>query len=315
MLSEGLRHALLGPELRSVPVAEFLRARAAGDLAQEAEFFANLRLRNGIFKTTRARRLDSTTPPVIGQLRAAGRSSVRVLDVGCSSGISTVELHEALAAAGLAGETFGTDLVTSAVHVARADGCGLLFDRDRRVLQVDLGAWAGSWSWPPLRRDLLYRPHKVARGRWLLGPGARPFRQALERPRPGYRVTEVPLLSSAVERAPGVCIVEEDVRAPEIPGRFDFIRAANFLNLLYFAEAEIERIARLLAERLRPGGLLLVVRTPEFEEVNHGTLFRLSDGALEPLATIGQGSDVAALVRRARPAPAAGREPDRGVAP
>src|SRR5580704_1783814 len=63
---------------------------------QEAAFFASLRLRNGTFKTTDHHRLDDLNMLVIGEWQKLDRKPRQIMDVGVSSGISSLEWADAL---------------------------------------------------------------------------------------------------------------------------------------------------------------------------------------------------------------------------
>lgn len=287
-LRESLRNS-------AVPALEFLDARARGDLDTEQRFFAGLLLRGGVFKTTHHNRLDDANALLVPAAAALARRPLRVLDVGCSSGVSTVELHRALTAAGVASEVVGTDLMTAARHVRRADGCALLLDDDEQPIQVEVGRWAGSWRWPPRKVDLAVRPARVARAHWLLRAEVDEFRAALHAEREGFRVTSVPLTSSLVASEPGVTVVAEDLAAPTVPGAFDVIRAANILNPVYFGEARLREMIRVTLGRLADPGLLLITQT--IGGINHATLFRREQGAVQAVGELHGGNDVARLVR------------------
>jgi len=285
---ESLRHG-------AVPALDFLDARARGDLDIEQRFFAGLLLRGGVFKTTHHNRLDDANGLLVPAAAGLARRPIRVLDVGCSSGVSTVELHRALAAAGVASEVIGTDLMTTARHVRRADGCALLLDDDEQPIQVEVGRWAGSWRWPPRKVDLATSPARVARARWILRAEVDAFRAALHAEREGFRVTSVPLTSSLVASEPGVAVVAEDLGAPTVPGTFDVIRAANILNVVYFGEERLREMIRVTLARLADPGLLLITQT--VAGLNHATLFRREGDALRPAGELHGGNEVARLVR------------------
>ena len=289
-------------------MSRFMRARAEGLLELECEFLAGLVLRNGVIKTTHLHRLDDTLGPMVAAARELPNRPVRLLDVGCSSGLATVEMHRAFAQAGLPCETVGADLMTTAKYVARTDGCGLLFDAARRVLQVDIGDWAISWK--PSRREALLRPLRFAKARWLATVGSRPFRDALIHPSPEFRIVDVSLLSSAAESTPGIRIVEEDILTPQPKGTFDLIRAANVLNRLYFSPSQIVSMTEALCRRLVEGGLLLIARSRELTRTSDGTLFRKAAGRLQTVCTINAGSEVADLVLEEARAPLQPASPD-----
>jgi hypothetical protein len=141
------------PEMRDrVRVPDLVAARARGDLAVEDQFFGNLQLRNGVYKLTYRNRFDVTLAATAAHARRIGAR--RVLDLACSSGVSTVELATALREC----EVHGTDVMTRATYLER-DGIGWLVDLRERVIQVDHPDWAMSWS--PSKRDIVRHPMRV----------------------------------------------------------------------------------------------------------------------------------------------------------
>src|ERR1700733_561055 len=77
---------------------------------QEVAFFASIRLRNGTFKTTDHHRLDDLNMLVIGEWQKLDRKPRQIMDVGVSSGISSLEWADALTRAGIDAEILATDL-------------------------------------------------------------------------------------------------------------------------------------------------------------------------------------------------------------
>ena len=273
---------------RRITVGRYLTARQAGELAVEDEFFWQLQLASGVFKATNRNRFDDTfallrraVPAALGQLR--------VLDVACSSGISTVELHRALARPGLTIETVGTDLTTKVLHATVAGGAALIYDLEGHILGAEIDGMIINRH--PNRAVRLHHPWRVHRARQLI---AAHDRAGGFRPAAAATVTEVPLVSSAVARTPGVQVVEEDLLRPQVAGQFDLIRAANVLNRGYFSDAQLRSCVAALLGRLRPDALLFVVRTAG--TVNHGTLWRLADTGPTPIDRIGDGCEISALV-------------------
>jgi hypothetical protein len=238
--------------------------------------------------------MDEVLPLLVRGAALVNQRPLRILDVACSSGVSTVEMHQAVAQSGIPCETLGTDLVLFADYVASDEGSAILFDQDRNVLQIEIGSWASPWK---LRlRDLILRPHLCFRARRLARRDASRFREALDSPSPGFHVTRIPLLAAEVDSAPGVRFQEEDIRRPSAPGPFGVIRAANILNLAYFSPGDIGSLVRVLVGRLASGGLLLVVRTESSLNTNQATLFRYRDGNLIVEAHLNGGSEVANIV-------------------
>src|SRR5207247_2459524 len=88
------------------------------------------------------------------------------LDVGCSSGFSTLELSESLASRGIAAEVFGTDVSLTATFVSDERGRGMLFLDRAHVAQVEIDGWA--LGWPPTASERILHPVRVARARAFL---------------------------------------------------------------------------------------------------------------------------------------------------
>ncbi|MBK9036538.1 MAG: hypothetical protein IPL61_35700 [Myxococcales bacterium] len=274
-----------------VSVGRFLAAQRAGEIAIEDEFFWQLQLASGVFKATNQHRFDDTfdlirraIPPELTQLR--------ILDVACSSGISTVELHRALARPGLVIETVGTDIATKVMHATTGHGDALVYDLAGNILGAEIDGMLINRR--PNRAVRIQHPWRTYRARRLV---ARHERGGAFRPGAGATVSEVPLVSSAVARTPGVTIVEEDILRPQVVGTFDLIRAANVLNRGYFSEERLRSFVTALLTRVRAGALLFVVRTTD--KINHGTLWRVTDTGVTAIDRVGDGSDIGALVEDA----------------
>ena len=280
----------LSPDAGSpcIPVPEYLEARSAGRIDVQTAFCTTLILRNGVSKMTTAHRMDDLLPIIVSYCGKLGQNPLRVLDVACSAGVSTVELHNALVAAGLHAQTFGTDLLMYANYVVDPRGVGVLLDHDGCFLQIDIGPWASSWQWR--RRDIVFRPRLSFVARRLIASDLNRFRAALDRPAAGYGVSRVPLLASLTDGIPDVHFQEENLLDPIIPGQFSLIRAANILNRAYFDDAGIKRMGRALSVRLAINGLLLVART-EPSNINVGTLFIRQHNGLKVLQQINGGSE------------------------
>jgi hypothetical protein len=310
-LTRVLRYVRRGLSNRAVPVGELEAARARGDLKIEEEFFAGLRLRNGVYKTTTAHRFDTTFPLLIDSLSKLSKPTIHVLDVACSSGISTLELHTALLASGISCVTVGTDTLLSAKLVRCSDGSALLFDGASQVLQAEVGNWAVSWVWPPQKRYFLFAPIRLAHAWWLMNRRVEKFRAALRGPVATMEVSDVSLLTRAVGDAGEVHFREEDLLdPPRAPETFDLIRAANILNLNYFEPVQLRLMLEKLAERLRVGGFLFVVR--ELDNINRGGLYRREGRRLRLVDVINGGTEIAQLVEAVEIAGLAAEKAERG---
>jgi hypothetical protein len=255
---------------RVVPVREFLSARERSDRAIERAFFAALLLRNGVYKTTEERRMDDLLPMLVARARTIEARPLRVLDVACSSGVTTVELHRALAAAGLPVETVGTDLTLEADLVERADGAAMLFDSRGALLQVELPGWASPWRFRP--SDRVWHPLGRARAGAGRARDRGVPRRAWSRGR-GLTGTRVALLAGAALAEPDVAFVEEDIPCRRLRGRSTWC-AWRTCSPGYFDPATLARMVSAVAGRVAPGGLLLILRSDGSPPVHHGTLFR-----------------------------------------
>jgi hypothetical protein len=284
--------------MKVLPARDFFfpaRPRTATEQIElETRFFRHLRLPNGTYKTTYADRLpdvDAALCDLLAAARDGGErvdAPVRLLDVGVSSGGTTLELIETMEQRGLASETVAVDLAIDA-YLRRMFGIAdLLLDPQGKVLQVVLPFGVKGRPHDPsgsAARAALQRAFELTES--LVGGAA------------GARRGEyVQLVSPRLLQRRDVTVVEHDLTRhnPAWVGRFDVVRGANILNLDYFDEGTLRAMLRDLTGYLRPGGLLVVVRTHDDTRTNHGTIFRLGeDGVLAPVARIGGGSEVEAL--------------------
>lgn len=267
----------------------FLIERQEADTVAESQFFSSLKMRNGTFKLTQPSRfaaLEAEIGSVIAERAAHFR---QVLDVGVSTGLTTIELAEFLRAKGASAQVIGTDLFVQAHLVEIAPGFRVLSDVEGWPLQYEV---AGRPVRPWIRRldyvTLMVVPRLFAR-------------EAL-RPRLRRMIAEGRSLAVRMETRGlaerNIELAENDifVSTPHFVGRFDFIRAANILNLSYFPAARIrEAISNIRSYCRGPGALMLIVRSKGSH--HDGTLFKLgSEGSFAVRARVGNGSEIEALV-------------------
>ena len=257
---------------------------------RERAFFRAITIRNGTHKTTYARRLDSVNA-MVNDLLPRERL-LEIMDVGVSSGITTLEWVDALAQAGINFRMTAGDVCIFAWLVSFGSRLRVLVDQSGHPLQFDL--FGRGIPYPlGLRRSFLCPPvllltHVCRRLLPVLMPWLR------------ERATPIALVSPELAKR-GVRIVEDDLLAPgAFAAQFDVVRAANVLNRSYFDEDALALMCVNLRARLRREGLLIVCSTDE-RGVNHGTAFRANAaGELEVAARIGEGSAVEQLVLEAR---------------
>ncbi len=266
----------------------FLVERQQADPATESRFFSNLKMRNGTFKLTQPSRFAALEAEI--GLRIAERAAHmrQVLDVGVSTGLTTIELADFLRAKGASAEVIGTDLFIQAHLVEIAPEFRVLSDNEGWPLQYDVaGRPIRAW----VRRldyiTLMIVPRLLAR--------------AALRPRLRSMIAEGRCVAVRMETTGlaerNIELVENDifVATPRFVGRFDFIRAANILNLSYFPAARIRDAIANIRSYCRPSALILIARSRGSR--HDGTLFELEpDGIFAVRARVGNGSEIEALV-------------------
>jgi len=269
------RYVFRSKELRPVSVQTQL----------ERQFFKELRLPNGTYKTTAPGRLaavDSAFLDVVVQGRR-----LQLLDVAISSGVTTLDWLNSLAGADIAADITATDVCLFA-FLRRTAGVDLLIDGQGCVLQVAVGSRG------------ICRPYRSS-SRWL--PRLSEFiffvAERVMRRLPAHSNDRVPLVSAAVHGSSGIGLVETDIAHPPADdwrGRFDGIRAANILHRSYFTDRELRRLVDNLIECLRPSGVLIIGRTNDDGE-NHFSLIRKEpDGELRLIGRVGGGADIESIL-------------------
>jgi hypothetical protein len=248
-------------------------------------------MRNGTFKLTqpsRFRELEVAFRPFIAE-RAAFLHDI--LDVGVSTGLTTVELSKFLERCGATVHITATDLFVEAHIVEFAPGVTVFCDPEGWPLQYDL---RGVTIRPWIRRldyvTLAFAPLLLARV--LLQPRLR------ARVRAG-KSRQVQMITRSLPENGKINFVEDDImsRSQHLAGRFDLVRAANILNTNYFSLDQIRTAIGNIHSYLRgPGALVVVTRTNRAQE-NAGTLFELKeDGSFAALERVGGGSEIEKLL-------------------
>jgi hypothetical protein len=263
--------------------------------ALEQIFFKSVGLPNGTWKTTSHRRLDDLNALVLQHLPAD--RPLEIMDVACSSGVSTVEWLESLSAAGIECHMTAGDASVNAFLLSIGNNLHALVDRNGRTMQYEV---AGTGLEVPLRKRKMPRylvPVLLIKGlAKLLGPTLSNPQLAARGGRWGMRWRPIQLVSPSIRNRARISVVEDDILVNRgYVRRFHVLRAANILNTGYFDEATLTAMLRNLRERLRDGGRLVVCRTNR-ENVNHGTVFGLdAQRRFQVLARINEGSEVEAI--------------------
>lgn len=258
---------------------------------QEAHFFTWLKTGNATFKRTQPGRFREVDAAVLRELAKTDGALGDILDIGISSGTTTLELLRAARGAGHDPRVTATDRSLAARLVCWPLGFSALLEPQGHILQY------GVFGWPlrAWRRRLDYVTGMALVQKLAKSTIGRAARRAVE----SGRGRNVALVSPRLAGAPGVELVEDDVtrRNAAFHRRYDFVRAANILNRDYFDEKTLRQAAGNLISYLRgSGSWLLVIRTHE-DGQQHGTLFcqRGPDG-LTVMLRFGRGSEIERLV-------------------
>ena len=260
--------------------------------ALEVVFFKSVGLPNGTWKTTSHRRLDDLNALVLPHLPS--RRPLEVMDVACSSGVSSVEWLESLQHAGVDCRMIAGDASVNAFVLSIGRNLHALVDRHGRTMQYEIG---GVGIEVPLRKRKMprygLRVLFIKTLAKMLGPTLSDPQSAARGEKRGIRWRPVQLVSPSIRRRSHLEVVEDDILVNKSYVRcFDVVRAANILNLLYFDRPTLVAMLMNLRERLRDGGRLVVCRTLN-DNVNHGTVFGLdADRNLRVLARLNDGSEI-----------------------
>ena len=282
----------------------FSRAPDRVSADDEAMFFTSLKAGNKTFKKTASGRFKALDAALIRHLAETPPRIGELLDIGMSSGVTTLELDAALVAAGHALRITGTDLSLNAYIVSVMAGCQALVDGTGHPLQYDLFGRAIR----PWRRRLDWFDGMVV-VRSLINQVCAPrARRALAA---NEILRRVRLVSPRLSRRQDIAVERDDVTVenPAFSARFDIVRAANILNLDYFDQAVLRRaLANVTSYLSGPGALLLVARTLGDDE-HHGTLFEIAQRGdqFRIVERYGNGSEVEALVLETLPQRSPGR--------
>ena len=258
----------------------------------EAAFYRTLKMRNSTFKTTHYGRFDDINPALAKTVGGRIPPDPQILDLAVSTGVSTVELANALRSAGMVPQITATDLYIEGRIFDLGGGMRVLADRLGWPLQYDVRGLAIR---PWIRRldyvTLAFLPRQAVRA--ALVPKLRAMAQSAA----GEWVS---LVSRKLADDPAVRLIEDDlfVRNSEFVGRFDLIRAANILNSGYFTnDVLLGGIGNIRSYLRGSGSLLLVTRTADADNRNAATLFELApNGKFRVVDRFAEGSEIEALV-------------------
>ncbi|MHB1586408.1 MAG: ATP/GTP-binding protein [Acidiferrobacteraceae bacterium] len=266
----------------------------------EEAFFSSLKLRNGTFKTTFPGRFFDINKQIIDLLKAGDIRVDNLLDIGISSGVSTLELYDELTSAGYRTRITGTDLMVDARIVSVFPRCFALMDSTGYPLRFDFFKW-GLAPWIVVDD---YRSTGFFVLRKLLNVIFHYRLKAICKS-PHHAFRDVKLITPRLGDNTNISVRQDDITKlnESFCDKFNFIRAANILNRGYFSEKELAAILSNVKRYLtKPRGHLLIMRTLEDENDrhiwnNHGTLFSVDNHEkCEIVRRFGLGSEVDDIV-------------------
>ena len=129
---------------------------------QEKDFFDCLRLKNGVYKTTYPHRMDDFNARLANYLPAS--RPLRVLDVGISSGVSTLEWAETLEGSGIDYQMTGIDLTLRGLLLSFGDRLHAVLDSTKWPMLFEIERAVDiepSAKTPPSSPPLLAGPHQL----------------------------------------------------------------------------------------------------------------------------------------------------------
>src|SRR5262245_56154644 len=265
-------------------------SNAVGDqVSREASFFRSLRMPNGTRKTTTPDRLTDVDQLVCDSFEE--KRPIRLLDVGISSGITTLELLDRFERRGIPVEGIGVDICIRGMLCSFC-GIDVLYDSEGHVLQV---------ATPIVARGRSDRTQRSLQSRFL-GLGMALFESSAVRRwmTNSNRSRSLDLVSPRLSARRGFEIVEHDVAKamPEWNESIDVVRIANVLNLDFFNPSQVTTIVANLTSWLKVDGMLISCRTNTPNGTNHGSVYRKQAAApsLRRVHLIGNGYEIDSLV-------------------
>ncbi|MFM9903212.1 MAG: hypothetical protein ACKVQJ_01420 [Pyrinomonadaceae bacterium] len=263
---------------------------------KEPVFFSSLRLKNGVTKTTSRDRMTDVDTWLIDLLPKGGFQ--KVLDVGISSGVTTVELCELLESNGVAYQMTGMDSDLTSYLVIFANDRSILLDKSGNPIHFEMAGKGFGYVRGTNLKHILDRVLLSIQAWLFIKLRLKRTLDSIESTAviKGVEIHKIDLVCREIKENPAIRLIEDSIFSEASDERYSLIRAANILNKIYFSDEQLSAAIQKLSERLEPGGLFLVCRT-NMEGENNATLFRLAGpGRFEITARFGIGSEIEYLV-------------------
>jgi hypothetical protein len=305
--TRGLRRAprWLGRERHaSFLLLEPLACEGCRDPSAYDTLVARVRMPNGTWRQTTAGRLRLVDDALVGALQRthAPGSTLSVLDLGASTGVTSVDLYETLSQRWTV-EFTASDLYRDAFAVsAPGRGWAIVLDGGGEVLQHVVGPFVlpgqleESTAYP-LNRALKRWSERVlvprARRALALDAQARTRDYFAAAETGGLAVRRLPFFSwrclDLVRRTPRFRFVAHDVTQP-VSDQVTIVRAVNIITSEYF---DLPTATRAIGHALRgvePGGYFVAGQSRGLDSTAmRATVFRVRGRAAEIVARVGDG--------------------------
>jgi hypothetical protein len=267
----------------------------------EREFFSRVVLPNGTVKTTSANRVDDLNEAVLPFLERMAERPVQIMDVGVSSGVSTLEWFDSLSSKDVDCQITATDLTVYSWLLTLTPSLAVLVDRQRNILHLDVFGRGAPPKATGLQGVFAAAVRTLFGAAMMIDRNLPPRNGDHREAATGFllKCEPVTLLTKRFVQHEDLRVVEDDLLAanrPEFAEAFHVVRAANILNRAYFSDEVLSQTVKKLKARLKKNGLLIVCRTAG-NGTNNGTIFRLTPGSeLRVLERVGSGSEIERLV-------------------
>jgi SAM-dependent methyltransferase len=280
-------------ELARVPADPAALAAASDEFSR---ILQNLRLR-GVWKWTGRHRLRKMDQLLSGFAGAQGWTQLRMLDIGASDGITTLDAIQHLRQElGIPASATVIDRDTRLLSRRVGAGCTLYFSPAGRPI---LARWG--------RLALCLEPMEGLEGLLCNRPAAALARLFSRRLTPAdhQAARAIPTINPAVMHEPAIEVRERDLFDPEPAwvGTFDVVRASNVLTLSYYTPEKIREALGIAYRYLRDGGVLVVSRNvigPESEKEMGGLWQKKGSGFMRGPA-LDELPEIAELIDGFRP--------------
>lgn len=242
---------------------------------------------NGVTKFTYPGRLDHSKKYIHNLLKSNPTHNLSILDLGASDGITTHDLAQELS--GTFNNKFHIYLADLNLYINRFIKGSLVEYRSAAGDPILLKIGKLAWRLPvPDKRSAVL-------SKWLIKKylSLHSLRGSLNFDR------RISLVSPAALHNNSIKTMEMDCFKfyPELLSSFDLIRASNLLNVAYFSKNQIKAALSNLFKYLKPNGYLVISRNPdEAMFLENGTIWQKSGNRLTSVGTIGEGSEVTALI-------------------